>query len=74
MIRPKRGNPKYIRPFQVIKRIGPIAYRIVLPPSQGIHEVFHISNLRAYILNSNQVIECEPMEIRSDLIFPEEPI
>ena len=58
-----------------MERLGPIAYRLALTPSlQGIHEVFHVSNLRKYIPDPDHIIEYGPVEIRSDLSFPEEHI
>ena len=47
----KRGKltPRYIGPFEVLKRVGTVAYRLALPPSLlGIHEVFHVFMLRKY--------------------------
>ena len=44
----KRGKlaPRYIRPLEKLKRVGTVAYRLVLPPSlSGVHEVFHVSML-----------------------------
>ena len=38
--------PKFLGPFQVVKRIGDLAYRLALPPSMGrTHNVFHVSLL-----------------------------
>ena len=48
----KRGklSPRVIGPFEMLERIGSIAYRLALPPSMlGVHEVFHVSMLRKYI-------------------------
>ena len=56
---PKRGvvrfgkqgklSPRYIGPFEVLEKVGTIAYRLALPPSlSGVHVVFHISMLRKY--------------------------
>ena len=45
----KRGklSPRFIRPFEILERVGTIAYRLVLPPSMsGVHEVFHVSMLQ----------------------------
>ena len=37
-------NPRYIGPYDVLERIGPVAYRLALPPSlAGVHNVFHVS-------------------------------
>ena len=44
----KRGKlaPKYIGPFEVLKSVGIVAYRLTLPLSlSGVHEVFHVSLL-----------------------------
>ena len=39
--------PRYIRPFEVSKRIRLMAYKLALPPSLAkIHDVFHVSLLR----------------------------
>ena len=48
----KRGklNPRYIGPFRIVERIGPVAYRLELPSELSrIHNVFHMSMLRKYI-------------------------
>ena len=47
----KRGklSPRFIGPFEILERIGTVAYRLALPPSMsGFHEVFHVSMLRKY--------------------------
>ena len=45
----KRGklSPRYIGPFEVLERVGIVAYRLALPPSlSSVHDVFHVSMLR----------------------------
>ena len=47
----KRGklSPRFIGPFEILERMGSVAYRLGLPPSMsGVQEVFHVSMLREY--------------------------
>ena len=40
-------SPRFIGPYEVIERIGLVAYRLALPPNlEGVHNVFHVSILR----------------------------
>ena len=54
----KRGklSPRYIRPFEILKRVGIVSYRLALPPSlSGVHVVFHVSMLWKYTIDSTHV-------------------
>ncbi|MCI37205.1 hypothetical protein A2U01_0058429, partial [Trifolium medium] len=45
----KKGklSPRFIGPFVILERVGPVAYGLTLPPDfSGVHPVFHISMLR----------------------------
>ena len=56
----KKGklNPRYIGPFRIFERIGPVAYRLELPPELSwIHNVFHVSMLRKYISDPSDILE-----------------
>ena len=56
----KRGklNPRFIEPFDVLERIGTVAYRLALSPSTtGVHEVFHVSMLRKYTPDPAHVVD-----------------
>jgi hypothetical protein len=71
----KKLSPRYIGPFQVIKRVGPVAYQLALPPSMsGLHDVFHVSQLKKYIPDPFQPLAFETVELRSDLTFQPQPI
>ncbi len=48
----KKGKltPRYIGPFQILAKVGNVAYQLDLPPELGnIHDVFHVSLLKKYV-------------------------
>ena len=50
-IRSRKLSPKFIGPYQILKRIGPVAYEIALPPQlSNLHSVFHVSQLESMCL------------------------
>ena len=70
----KRGklNPRYIGPFEIVERIGQVAYRLDLPEEfSGVYNVFHISMLPKYILDPSHVLETPEIELRDDLSHEE---
>ncbi|GAV86255.1 Chromo domain-containing protein [Cephalotus follicularis] len=73
----KKGKltPRFIGPFEILERVGPVAYRLALPPSlSDVHNVFHVSMLRKYHPDPSHVLQWEPLELRTDLSFEEIPI
>ncbi|XP_075486363.1 uncharacterized protein LOC142525968 [Primulina tabacum] len=61
-------NPRYVGPFEILEKVGTLAYRLALPPSMSrIHNVFHVSQLRKYISDPSHVLEAEPLMIESNL-------
>jgi hypothetical protein len=48
MVGSSKLMPKYVGPFPVIKQVNKVAYKVKLPPSMKIHDVFHVSLLNAY--------------------------
>ena len=68
-------NPRYIRPFSILERIGPIGYRLELPRDlERIHDVFHVSMLKKYISDPSHILETPPVELREDLSFEVQPV
>ena len=66
----KRGklNPRYIGSFRILEKIGPIAYRLELPPELSrIHNVFHVSMLKKYVPDPFHILEAPPVELEEDL-------
>ena len=65
-IKPKRSTlrwtscaklaPRYCGPFQILERVGPVAYRLDLPNPIQVHYVFHVSLLKQYVHDEKHVI------------------
>ncbi|KAA0053491.1 DNA/RNA polymerases superfamily protein [Cucumis melo var. makuwa] len=61
--------------FEILERIGPVAYRLALPPSfSAVHDVFHVSMLRRYVVDPTHVVDFEPLQINEDLSYEEQPV
>jgi len=73
----KKGklSPRFIGPYEVIERVGPVAYRLALPPElDKIHNVFHVSMLRRYRSDPSHVILAEEIIVQPNLTYKEESI
>ena len=59
--------PQFVGPFEILERIGSVAYHLALPPSLScIHDVFHVSSLRKYIYDASHVIDWGSMQVALD--------
>ncbi|XP_028052462.1 uncharacterized protein LOC114256962 [Camellia sinensis] len=68
----KRGklNPRFVGPFRITKRVGPVAYRLALTPKlAGVHDVFHILMLKPYVPDSSHVRVPESAEVQLNLTY-----
>ena len=73
----KRGklSPRFIVPFEILERIGTVAYRLALPPSMsGVHEVFNVSMLRKYTPDPAHMVDWGQIEVDTDGTFEEVPV
>ncbi|KAL5553315.1 hypothetical protein UlMin_040716 [Ulmus minor] len=73
----KRGklNPRYVGPYEILERVGKVAYRLALPPNlASVHNVFHVSMLKKYVPDASHILEQEPIELHEDLTYEEKPV
>ena len=73
----KKGklSPRYIGPYEILERIGPAAYRLALPMDLSrVHNVFHVSMLRKYVPDPSHVLKEQPVQIKENLSYEEEPV
>ena len=68
-------SPRFIGPYEVIEKVGPVEYRLALAPDlEKIHNVFHVSMSRRYRSDPSYVVSSETIELRPDLTYEEEPV
>ena len=57
-IKSRKLTPRFVGPYQILRMIGAVASEITLPPHlANLHNVFHVSQLRKYIVDPSHVLE-----------------
>lgn len=65
-------SARYIRPYEITKKVGAIAYRLTLPMELSqIHEVFHMSIFHKYRLNPLYELETKQIQLREYVSYKE---
>ena len=73
----KKGklSPRYIGPFEILRRYGVVAYELALLfELSAVHPVFHVSMLRKYLPNDSHVLQSPFIEVDPQMTYMEEPI
>nr|KYP51287.1 hypothetical protein KK1_026843 [Cajanus cajan] len=66
---------RFVGPYQIIQRVGPVAYRVGLSLSlSNLHAVFHVSPLRKYIHDPSHVVEPDDVQVKENLTFEKLPV
>ena len=67
-------NPRFIGPYEILERVGPIAYRLALPLELAkLHDVFHVFMLRRYRFDTSHILPDQDIQVQEDFTFNEEP-
>nr|KYP39906.1 Retrovirus-related Pol polyprotein from transposon 17.6 [Cajanus cajan] len=74
-LKAKKLTPRFVGPYQIIQRVGPVAYWLALPPSlSNLHDVFHVSQLRKYVHDPSHVVELDDVQVKENLTFEKFPV
>nr|KYP51486.1 Retrotransposable element Tf2 [Cajanus cajan] len=69
-LRARKLTPRFVGPYQIIQRVGPVAYWLALPPSlSNLHDVFHVSQQRKYVHDPSHVVELDDVQVKENLTF-----
>jgi hypothetical protein len=68
-VKPQKSSPKigprYCEPFEILERIGPMAYKLAFLANIKINNVFHVSILKKYVHDFKHVIDCDIVMVES---------
>jgi hypothetical protein len=68
-------SPRFIGPFQILKRVGEVAYQLELPDHLAdVHDVFHVSQLKKYLRVPEEQLPMEKLSVQDDLAYTKYPI
>nr|GEV09094.1 putative reverse transcriptase domain-containing protein [Tanacetum cinerariifolium] len=73
----KKGKlaPRFVEPFKIIEKVGPVAYRLDLPEElNGVHDTFHVSNLKKCLADPTLQVPLDEIQVDAKLNFVEEPV
>ncbi|WVZ71877.1 hypothetical protein U9M48_020409 [Paspalum notatum var. saurae] len=67
--------PRYVGPFKITEKCGPVAYRLELPPHlAAVHDVFHVSQLKKCLRVPEEEVDTSQVQIEPDLTYEARPI
>ena len=67
--------PRYIGPFRILAKRGPVAYQLELPSNLSqVHDIFHVSQLRRCFKEASRTVDHEMLDLKEDLSYREHPV
>ncbi|GJX94397.1 putative reverse transcriptase domain-containing protein [Tanacetum coccineum] len=71
----EKVSPRYIRPFKILARVGPVAYTLeLLEELKGIHSTFHVLNLKKCLAEGNIVVPMDEIQLDDKLHMIKDPV
>nr|GEW85327.1 putative reverse transcriptase domain-containing protein [Tanacetum cinerariifolium] len=73
----KKGKlaPRFVRPFEIIKKVGPVAYQLDFPEElNGFHDTFHVSDLKKCLADPTLQVPLYEIQVDAKLNFVEEHV
>ena len=72
----KKGklSQRFIGSYEILERIGPMAYRLALPPELAkLHNVFHVSILQRYHSDESHILPVQDIQVQANFSYEKEP-
>ena len=67
-------SPRFIGPYEILEHIGPMAYRLALPPELAkLHDVFYVSMLQRYRFDESYILPVQEIQVQEDFSYDKEP-
>nr|GEX07877.1 putative reverse transcriptase domain-containing protein [Tanacetum cinerariifolium] len=67
--------PRFVGPIEIIKKVGPVAYRLDLPEElNSVYDTFHVSNLKKCLDDPTLQVPLDEIQVDAKLNFAEEPL
>ncbi|XP_058721732.1 uncharacterized protein LOC131593297 [Vicia villosa] len=74
-LKSKKLTPRFIGPYQILDRVGKVAYRVALPPNlSNLHDVFLVSQLQKYIPDPSHVVQVDGLQVWDNLTVETKPV